>query len=268
MTENQQTNANQVVLEMIQPSEFHTIKPNEANRSHQGNISHIRKLKKSMMKHGFDYSKPIVVNNENVIVAGHHRFFAAQEVNKEKHMPIYIVRDGAKSFVDRCNDDDITLKWSTSDYIRLYSKQGLQAYIDLNAIQNGYSHFPIKVIIASAAGIYNQASGEIFEAVRTGSFQFMKNRTRLHVEIEMDEIQNLHDLIKEDYKPKGNRINMHLGLAYLWLKSKPNFNKEAFFKACLKQQDKLVPQTGGTTTNRKLLLDVYNHGKRTNKIEE
>ena len=241
---------------MLQPEYYGLIAPSKANRFVGSNDSHVKKLAKSMRENGFNKDKPIIVGSNGEIKAGHNRYAAAQLVQ----CPIYVKVNDSYDLTQQTKQDDINKKWSSEDFIRLYSGQEKQVYLDLNRIIQAYPNFPIKIIIASCSAIGNQASGNIFNAVRTGDFEFANGMDRLAVELELDEIQKLHDMMSDEFRPKNNAISMHVGLAYLWLKGHSNFDKKRFEKMVAKNQSKLVPQAGGTRANRKKLCSIYNAG--------
>ena len=172
--------------------------------------------------------------------------------------PIYVKVNDSFDLTNQTKQDDINKKWTTEDFIRLYSRQGIPFYVELNNIILSYPNTPIKVIIASAAGLTNQVNGDIFTAVRRGEFTFLNNKNRLSVELEMDEIKKIHEMMSEENRPQNNAISMHIGLAYLWMKSNPNFDKSRFFDKILRNQHKISPQAGGTRTNRRHLCELYN----------
>lgn len=244
---------------VLKPEQHGMIKRADANRIVGENDNHVRKLAQNMKQFGYNPKHPIIVGPDMVIRAGHNRFVAAGLAGVD--IVVEVDENEAMSFVEQTKQDDIYKKWTTKDFIRLHAKEGKQAYIDLEIIIRSYSSFPIKIIIASAANLGNQASGDVFDAVRQGNFHFAKGKTRLDVEHEMDEIQDLHDLIPEEHKPQGE-ISMHVGLAYLWLKLQDDFDKEWFNKNVKRNKTMLVPQAGGTQSNRKMLVSIYNKGLR------
>ena len=245
---------------MVNPEHFDRIKPNPANRITSKNKNHIAKLKKSMLEFGYDLNYPIKVDHNFMIQAGHHRFIAAQEAQ----VPIAITIQTDSSLVDETKKDDIAKKWSTIDFITLYAGKENKHYSELLKIVEAYSHFPIKVIIASVCGKKNQASGDIFEDIRHGKFKMRKEFGRVDVERELDEIENLHYMIPDEHRQ--SKINMHFALAYLYIKGLDGFDKQSFQKAVSKNRQDLIPQTGGAPSNRKWLLNIYNKGKTTKKI--
>jgi len=246
----------------LNPEQHHLIKPNIANRVIEENDAHVNNLISSFKERGFDNTKPIIVGSDGFIKAGHNRYFAA----KKAKLPILVEINDDLDFLEQTKNDDIVRKWSTKDFIRTFSKQGIKSYVSLFKTVNSYPDFPIKIIIASAAKINNQANGNTFKDVRSGKFKYHHQMTPVAVEMELDEIQGIHDLMHEDNKPQ--HISMHVGLAYLWLKNQNSFDKNRFWTCLKKNSSLLCPQAGGTKANRKMLLEIYNKGKHIKLVPE
>lgn len=252
-------------LYVLTPAHHDMIKPNEANRVVGVNDPHVQKLVESMKKDGFNPLRPIIVGPDMVIRAGHNRYVAA----KIAKVTIFVEVDEneKKTLLDQSHQDDIQKKWTTKDWIRTYAKvEGKQDYLDLKQIIRGYFNCPIKVIIASCACIGNQANGGVFKAIKTGKFQFQKGKNRMDVEHELDEIARLNELIPDENRMRGDAISMHVGLAYLWLKMQKGFDKSWFDKNVIRNRILLVPQSGGSKANRKMLLDIYNKNLRRGRL--
>jgi len=247
----------------LEPHQLNYIKKNPANRVIDGkNSSKMNELIESFKKYGFNKCHAIIVGSDMVIKAGHYRFTAAKIAN----VPIYVVVSNEYTFDEETEMDDVLTKWTTGDYVLRFSRLGIESYVELNKIVQSYPNFPIKIIVASAVGIANQANGSIFKAVRRGNFNFRKGMDRNAAEHELDEIQELHDLMLDKNRKPQDKIYMHIGLAYLWLKSQPNFNKNHFFKNVSRNKSDLVNQSGGTPANREMLKAIYNKGLSRNKI--
>jgi len=249
------------VIYEIAPENHHIIKPDVANRLIGVEDRHVKNLVASMISQGFDHTKPIIIGSDNIIKAGHNRFMAAGLAK----VSIFVEVNDEINFIDQTKIDDLTRKWTTKDFIRVYAKQGLPPYISLHATTEAYSHFPLKIVIASAVGIANQASGDIFRAVRTGEFKYTTDK--LSVERELDEIQTLHDLILDENQTQGQKISMQFGLAYLWIKTLDGFNKDTLIKSAKKNRALLVPQYGGSKPNRSQMLMIYNKGKHKKLVD-
>jgi hypothetical protein len=96
----------------------------------------VKRLMKSIDKIGFQSSKPILVNINNFIIDGQHRYLACKELG----IPFFM------EYMDEHLDSDIVIQclnknqniWKLSDYITSGKKRGIECYIFLSNLEDKY----------------------------------------------------------------------------------------------------------------------------------
>lgn len=88
------------------------------------NRNHINKIKDSITEFGYVASNPILVNHNNEIIDGQHRFVACKEMG----LPVYyIVEDGLPSKA-LLSLNTTQKSWSLEDYINYWATKGYSSY--------------------------------------------------------------------------------------------------------------------------------------------
>jgi hypothetical protein len=232
------------------------------NRLNEDNTSQIKKLKRSYReKKGFDSREPVIIDSCFVIQDGHNRYQAALE---EGIGVWYTVDDDFDLLRDNLQKG-LAKKWSTVDFIRGYAHELGGAYKAIMNIHEEYGNrIGIKVIIASAVGITNEASGSVFERIQSGAFTFPKRITYDTMVKDMKEVLLLNSLVSPLCRKTG--VNNQFSLAYFWIRSQPHFDKNRFFKKLSIMEQDVKPQIGGQRPNRTKLVALYNYNLKKNRI--
>jgi len=231
------------------------------NRLNEDAPAHVRKIRASIREQGFVESGYISINSNFVIQDGHNRYQAALE---EGSGVWYVIDDG----FDLLRDNQrlgLAKKWNTMDYVRGYAREKGGAYEDIMKIHNEYGNrIGLKVIIASAAGKTNEASGVVFEMIRTGEFEFPEGINYHTMKSDMEEVLKINDLVIP--LVRKTQVNNHFSLAYFWIREQEHFDKSKFFKKLSIMEKEVRPQIGGQKPNRIKLVDINNYNLRKNRI--
>ena len=135
------------------------------------NENHIRRLCKSMQKHGFLEAYPLHVTNgkgKKLIKDGGHRFEAAKRLK----IPFYFVLCEPRDLsIPEINNNQKA--WALRDYVASYVRQGMAEYIELKEFHENY-HLPLQLCARLLFGEQAQ-SGNADKAVKAGTFR-VKNR--------------------------------------------------------------------------------------------
>lgn len=133
---------------------------NDRNRAiSQKNVSD---LKKSILEVGFIKQRAILVNKENLIIDGHHRFLALKELK----LPIYYEIENELSKREMILLNSSQKSWSLEDFIRFHAKENILFYKEVLRINETYK-FTISnclVICLDSAG----TSGSSSKLIRKG----------------------------------------------------------------------------------------------------
>lgn len=139
---------------------YNQFKFNDRNRAiSKKNVSD---LKKSILEVGFVKQRAILVNKENLIIDGHHRFLALKELK----LPIYYEIENELSKREMILLNSSQKSWSLEDFIRFYAKDNILFYKEVLRVNEIYK-FTISnclIICLDSSG----TSGTSSKSIRKG----------------------------------------------------------------------------------------------------
>ncbi len=137
------------------------------NKNRPVTVSHVRKLKESIIRHNLLHANPIIVSQDMEIIDGQHRL----EVAKQLGLPIcYVVTDATENDMRSLNAS--SKNWTLRDYLNSYVEEGLEDYIILKAYIDAY---PITLHIAIRLlrdGIESITAKQTFKAETSATDEF------------------------------------------------------------------------------------------------
>jgi ParB-like nuclease domain len=108
----------------------------------------ILSLKKSITELGYVKSKPIIVNDDFIIIDGQHRFAACKELG----IPIVYEIENIpldKSIILLNKHQEI---WRLNEYINFYAQKGLPSYVEITKLINSYPKAGVSCILIACFG--------------------------------------------------------------------------------------------------------------------
>jgi len=103
-------------------------------------LQHVKRLAKSIEKHGM-LKNPIIVNGKNEVVDGQHRLLAAKEANSKIYY--MIVQDYGLEEVHALNLNQ--KNWTAKDYIYGYAEMGIKPYQVLKDFIERHDDYPVSI---------------------------------------------------------------------------------------------------------------------------
>ena len=104
---------------------YSQFKFNDKNRSISN--KNVTDIKNSITQVGFIKQRAILVNKDNIIIDGHHRFLALKELN----MPIIYEVEREISQKEMILLNSCQRTWTLEDFIRLYAKDNILVYSEI-----------------------------------------------------------------------------------------------------------------------------------------
>lgn len=227
-------------IEVRSTKDYFLFKAHGGNR--QINQAHKNRLKKSM-EESYLFS-PIIVNQDNEIIDGHHRF----ECIKELGLPLYyfVVNNYGLSEMQRLNAN--LKKWNLQDHLDSYCDMGNKHYIELRRFME-YSRFTL----SQALKVVGNRNTKLF---RFGDFKpEMKSFERAY------EVSDAISAIEPFYK--GARRNSFIA-AISTLVKKKEFIIDKFINK-LKVQPGVLVDYSKTSDYINAIELIYNYRNR-NKV--
>lgn len=164
---------------------------NEKNR--EISPKNVRDIKNSILEVGFIKQRPILINEENLIIDGHHRFLAL----KELQMPICYEVENKISLKEMILLNSSQRSWTLSDFIYLYAKENIKAYKELVLISENYNLTMSNTIIIV---LKNAASGAgTSKGIKNGyDFEIYEKKDEL-IQLILTAKENIGFSIKKDF---------------------------------------------------------------------
>lgn len=208
----------------------------------------VAKITASMKKFGFIPTTPIVVDKNNRILDGQHRFQSARNLGiafyfvVADHMPIDTIREMAKA----------SASWDFGDYVTSHIHQGNDNYIRLRDLKElsglGWSAF--------MNGCFTDGKTRRDDII-LGRFSLTERN-----EADIMDFLGKFDLLKSLFAGWGNRSFV---IACAVCFSHPNYNHDQM-KQRLKYQSTMLVRCPNAEAYVKMLETIYNYRSHTNNI--
>lgn len=206
--------------------------------------TNVRKLKRSMRKHGWLPSQPMKIRKNGdgkyYIDDGQHRLAIAEEFG----LTVYYVVDNAN--IDLAEFQGTSSTWSLEDYLHKYVSEGIDDYIYLEHFYNRYD-IPLSVCVSLLEGV-SYFYGDKF---KDGSFEIKDKQTANDIAKAVLKIRELQD------RARGRRF-----IESLILCSKVDgFDLSTFVSKCESHTDKLQ-NCGDVEAYLSVIEETYNFKSR------
>jgi hypothetical protein len=218
---------------------------------------HLRKLKESIEKNNHLNLHPIIVNQNNEIIDGQHRFEVCKQLGIEV---FYIKSDSIKD--EHLIDCNVNQKsFDVENYIDFFAiKENKEEYIQLKNMLKATKLKP-KALLTLILGI---VSTNLLEFLKTGKFKFPSNDDQTKVlDFYSDFIAYASD---KRLKPMSMFSNHNFTRALRWLFKTSGFDSSIFFKKLDLRWFDLKPQRTSEDWYS-LLISIYNF-KNHNRLDE
>ena len=125
------------VASVYRSKNYDRYKSNKLNRDLKP--AHLKEIMESMKKYGYIKGKPIIVNEKNEIIDGHHKFFCAKELGIP--FEVQVVKGMVEEDIVLANQGQ--LNWNKTDFTNYYAKIGNENYIALKNFMEKYPKYHI-----------------------------------------------------------------------------------------------------------------------------
>jgi hypothetical protein len=217
---------------------------------------HLKKLKGSIEKSNRLDLHPIIINQNNEIIDGQHRYIVAKELGLQL---FYIKSDTIEDLhLIECNFNQKAFE--VENFIHFFAiKEKTAEYIELYNILKETRLKP-KAVLNLIIGV---VSPQILDFLKIGKFKFPGNQPYREI---INFYLDFSSYVKErKIKPLGMFTNHNFAKALRILFLTTGFEKEVFFRKLDLKWFELKPQSSAQDWYF-LLLSIYNH-KNHNKIE-
>lgn len=214
---------------------------------------HVLDIKKSIMEHGFISHCPIVINENNEIIDGQHRYIACTELGIEPPI-IKINKKDPKLMVDLNKSQK---SWSINDFIKFHAENRVSSFVILKEFIRASKLSPTPAIIL----LTDERGFSGFDCIRDGSFALELTKTDLDNKLEMaKDIDHIAKLLK---LTKGSKV---LVQTYLTLIKIEGFDRDYFFTKLHRYRDRLG-LCSSVKSYLQMFVQIYNLGQKTeNKL--
>ena len=213
---------------------------------------HVEELKKSIADNGYMDFKPIIVNSDNEIIDGQHRYVACSELGITP--PTITINENSINLMVTLNKTQKT--WGINDFIRFHAENGSASYIRLRDFINKTGLAPTPSLLLLLGDKYLLK----FEDIKEGKLNILL--TDKEYEEAVETAQEINKIAKLMKLIKGNKI---LTQAYITLLRIEDFNKDYFFDKILRYRDELH-LCGSLKGYLQMFIDIYNHNKKNSRI--
>lgn len=151
--------------EIKNTNDYRLFKLRDDNRNVQE--SHVLKLMKSIKKMDFTEANPVIINENNEIIDGQHRF----EACKRLEYPIYYtsINLNGKSGDAMINANITQKNWSLDDYVKYYSSKPDLKYDDYRYLKYFNAKHPLS--IGNCASVVANYAGGAHKEIKSGIFK-------------------------------------------------------------------------------------------------
>lgn len=213
---------------------------------------HVEELKKSIQENGYLDFKPIIINDDNEIIDGQHRFIACSELGITP--PTLTISDNTIGLMVMLNKTQKA--WSLQDFINFHAECGNKSYIMLREFvtKTGLAPTPALLLLTDEKSVLR------FDDIKEGKLDINLTDSQLETVFETArEITKIAKLLK---LTKGNKI---LTQVYITLLKIEGFNKDYFFDKILRYRDELH-LCGSLKGYLNMFVNCYNHNKKGSRI--
>lgn len=213
--------------------------------------NHVNKIKKSITKYGFLESSPIMVNYDNEIIDGQHRFVACKEMG----LPIKFVYVDTQQMQNILVDlNNTQKKWNVLDYVTYYAQLGNEQYIRLLQLSKQY-----RLSISSVCTIAEDSvqGGSDTDIIKAGQFRFP--------ECEIGIVEGKIERVLQACKYMGLKSSDRIIRAITLVAKHPEFKWKEFMQKVSYQRDKCY-KCSTISGYIKMLENIYNNKRRTRLI--
>ncbi len=209
---------------------------------------HVEELKKSISENGYMGFKPIIINKDNEIIDGQHRYIACSELGIKP--PTLTVNNNSTQLMVSLNKTQKS--WGINDFIKFHAENGSKPYIMLKDFiaKTGFAPTPALLLLIDEKKLLK------FDDIKEGRLNIQLTERQFEEAVEMArEINKIAKLMK---LVKGNKI---LTEAYISLLKIENFNKDYFFDKILRYRDELH-LCGSLKGYLQMFVGIYNYNKK------
>lgn len=213
---------------------------------------HVEELKKSINENGYMDFKPIIVDKDNTIIDGQHRYIACQELGIEA--PVLTVDGNAVAMMVTLNKTQKA--WGINDFINFHAECGNKSYITLREFikETGLSPTPAIILLTDERGFFG------FDNVKEGNLKIELTQEQFDEYVEI--AQAINKIAKLMKLVKGNKL---LTQTYLSLLKIEGFDQEYFFDKILRYRDELHI-CGSLKAYLQMFVNIYNYNKKGYRI--
>ena len=213
---------------------------------------HVEEIKKSISENGYMDFKPIIINRDNEIIDGQHRYIACSELGITP--PTLTINENSTQLMVSLNKTQKS--WGINDFIKFHAENGNRSYIMLKDFiaKTGLAPTPALLLLVSEKNLLK------FDDIKEGRLNIQLTDKQFEEAVET--AQEINKIAKLMRLVKGNKI---LTEAYIALLKVENFNKDYFFDKILRYRDELY-LCGSLKGYLQMFVAVYNHGKKRLRI--
>lgn len=211
---------------------------------------HILRLAKDIEINGFSEHHPLIVNNDYMILSGHHRYYAAILVNSG----VYYKMVNEYNIDVETHCDDIQKKWTMQDWITKYANSGVPTYMEINEFTKNHPYISIKLIESILENKANHQCADTILKIKSGNYVPLITFKR--ADIIANALKEICELLPEkNYKT----LPLHFCFACLAMFKAENYSHAHFMKNFSKQSSMFVIQHT-RKGNIARLDEIYNRG--------
>lgn len=235
-------------------TEYSNFKLSIENRDINLKKNRAKKLRESLKNNGWIPSFPMTVRNNGcgklTILDGQHRFSIARELG----MPVkYVIIDQDFDISEINNTQDT---WKLKDYLSRWQKDNRKPYFEIEDFMKIHKNITLSMAISLLGG-NNQASTGLKNKYKDGDFRITaKSRGKAY------QIANAFESIIEVNKDAKHNNMLKALYKCFYVES---FDSTRLIEQCEKNPSMIQPYSK-TEDWLDLLQEVYNHGKKSNRI--
>lgn len=206
--------------------------------------SHVRKLKQSILEHGWLTGSYIVIDKKGNVIDGQHRLVAAMEIN---HPVDYVIEQ--KATVDSIRLLNTNAKnWSIIDHLKYHVKKGNQDYILLDRFMKNFPHLRPTECMMLVKNSNSSAERGTFES---GQFKVSDMKVAYKWG---------HDIMKLQYLFEGYNKSIFVR-AMIKVLQKPQFDFDEFLhKVNLRKS--MIHMCGTVDQYVEMIEQIYNYKRK------
>lgn len=144
-------------MELLKTKDYSIFKFILSNR--EVDVNHVKRLAKSIQRNNLLYIRPLICNEEMMLIDGQHRLEAAKSIGAE----VYYMKIKGLTKADIAVLNSAQKNWTRADFVNFYALEGNEHYKMLAAWMDKYYWLPASCIIQVAANCKSEAirNGEV-----------------------------------------------------------------------------------------------------------